>query len=535
MNFVAEQRGNLSNRTTSIIIQDGEETLFNIELSGQQNTKADWLDCFNYLHRTNPGELKGLLAAIPALLQSGVDEDAFPTYSLILEALLEWTGQAQTLPAETFTEYTVRILLDLHQQLEQALLQSTEQLEHPLFQFIVATPSSKFYEAIFTQGNEEPLRIQIPRDKFDKAPIPVSQAVLTLAYERQPESIVQFISDYSYFQAHITNDNSKTFEIFISISKALVKLIKQETLNLGMYTSQVPDICTFIVKNERNSEEQKAYLEHILSSLEGIEQRLERLDTIIRDIKDEISQRRSGNTDQESENEYRRLMHVISVISDHYLKYYDLERSATFWEKANSKDPLLWFFLALHRWPHYFVIAQLLLLGLPSFYAIQHWLCQKSCPPAVNGPLVLRATDPAFIVMLLWYAFMVLLLALILVQTLRKRWVYSQLLLPRVLGAAIVGLLPLILNDQSWLIGIENNVVNWTLMVLFTYAGSFIYMFIEVFNTLKFVQGRSMMAEVLKVSMTFWYCFDRNTVYCYHYIDADTSCDSAKPTTYRTR
>jgi hypothetical protein len=489
MNFIARQRGNVYNRSTSIIIQDGEETIFNIELPDQENTIAGWRTCFTYLHNTNPDELNDLFAAIPHLLKTEVDEDAHPTYSLILRALFEWTGQAHTLPAETFTVYNLQMLLDLHKQLEQAL-----------FHFTVATPNSEFYEAVFTQANEEPLRIRIPRDKFDKAPIQVSQAVLTLAYERQPEPIGHFISDYIHFQAHITNDNSKTFEIFICISKALIKLIKQETTSLGMYISQVPDICTFIVKNERDGEEQKAYLEHILSSLERIEQRLARLDTIVTGIKDEISQSKVENTNQQRENEYRRLMHVISVISDHYLKYYDLERSATFWEKANSKDPLLWFFLALHRWPIFFVLGQILLLGLPSFYAFQHWLCQQSCPPQANGPLLLKASDPAFIVMLLWYALILLLLSLILVQTLRKRWLYSQLLLPRVLGAAIVGLLPLVLNDQSWLIGIQNNAINWSLLVLFTYAGSFVYMFIEVFNTLKFVQGRSMMTEVLRVS-----------------------------------
>jgi hypothetical protein len=79
----------------------------------------------------------------------------------------------------------------------------------------------------------------------------------------------------------------------------------------------------------------------------------------------------------------------------------------------------------------------------------------------------------------------------------RKRWLYSQLLLPRLLGAAIVGLLPLLLNDQSWSIGVQSSMFNWGLLALFTYIGSFIYIFIEVHSIKKFIKGHSI-AQALK-------------------------------------
>ena len=81
----------------------------------------------------------------------------------------------------------------------------------------------------------------------------------------------------------------------------------------------------------------------------------------------------------------------------------------------------------------------------------------------------------------------------------RKRWLYSQLLLPRLLGAAIVGLLPLLLNDQSWNIGILSSLFNSVFLALFTYTGSFIYVFIEVHNIKKFIKGYSI-AQALKES-----------------------------------
>ena len=120
-----------------------------------------------------------------------------------------------------------------------------------------------------------------------------------------------------------------------------------------------------------------------MSSFEAVEQKLERLNGIITDVKNEISPGRildKANVRQFKEDSYRRLMHVISVISGHYLRLYDFDSSANFWRKAKSKDPVLWFFLALHRWPYLFLVFLIALLSLPSIYAYQHWLTGEKCP-----------------------------------------------------------------------------------------------------------------------------------------------------------
>jgi hypothetical protein len=414
-----------------------------------------------------------------------INEEAYPTYLHMLRALFKWLEEIQE---QTTTAYDFETLHKLYKELECAL-----------FHFQVDTPNSDFYEAVFSQPGEELLRIPIPRDKFDKSPAQVSHAVLTLACERRPEPIEYFTNHYIHFQAHIVKDDPgdpTTFKVFTGLSKALVKLIKQESTRLGIYISLVPDICTFIVKNELDNEEQKTYLEPILSSLEHIEQRLERLDVIIKDIQNEITQAQRkdhSSLTQQKEYEHRRLMHVISLISAHYLTLYDLSHSANFWKKAKIKDPLLWFFLTLHGWPFLYLIGEVLLLGICSFFAYQY---PESGKP---GPVMVNASDPLFLSILIWYVLFFLLVFFILLQIVRKRWLYSQLLLPRILGAAIVGLFPLLLNDQSWLIGIQTSLINWLLLALITYAGSYIYMFIDVYNKLKFVPGRSM-TDILGVS-----------------------------------
>ncbi len=488
MNFIARQTGNIYDSITAVIIQDGADTVFNVQLPSQDDTIAGWRSLLSYLHNTDLDELNNLLASIPQLLETDVDEEAHATYLHMLRALFKWLEEIQE---QASTAYDFQTLHKLY-----------KQLEHALFHFKVDDSHNGFYEAVFSQPGEELLKIDIPRDKFDKSPVPVSQVVLTRACESYPEQIEQFIDDYVYFQEHIVKDNSKTFEVFICLSKALINLIKQGMARLGMYISHVPDICTFIVKNEPDAEEQKVYLEPILRSSEKFEKKSERLHGIIKDIKNEIPQEQAENqfySKQQKEDGHRRLMHVISVISNHYLTLYDLDHSASFWKKAKTKDPLLWFFLTFHRRPLLYLTGEVLLLIVPFIFAYQHLDAYLNLENGKLDPRMVTASDPVFLSILIWYVLLFLLAFSILVQIVRKRWVYSQLLLPRILGAVIVGLLPLLLYDQSWLIRIQNNLINWLLVALFTYIGSFTYMLIDIYNKLKFIPGRSM-SEVLRVS-----------------------------------
>src|SRR5438552_10772239 len=121
---------------------------------------------------------------------------------------------------------------------------------------------------------------------------------------------------------------------------------------------------------------------------------------------------------------------------------------------------------------------------------------EKICPPALDS------YGAEFIIMLtwlIWYVFLVVFLLFVFTQIMRKRWLYSQLLLPRILGAAIVGLLPLLFSDQAWNIGILSSVLNWAFFALLTYIASFVYIFIEVQSIKKSIKGHSL-AQALKES-----------------------------------
>src|SRR6266568_7451233 len=500
MKFLVGPKENPSDTTTSVIIQDGADTLFHLELPDRQNTIAGWYILFTYLRRTRPQELNDLLGSIPQLLEEiQADEDAYPTFLTLLHSLFKW-AEIHEPQEQISTQNDIPNLYGLHQQLKRAL-----------FFEVITSPDNEFYEAVFPHPGQEKLRVRISSGLFDRSPVQTSQVLLKKAYERDPKCIEYFINYYPYFQEYVISADSTTFNVFTGLSKALVKSIKQENANLGVYISLVPDICTFIVKKELDSEEQKEYLEPILRSFETVEEKLERLNGIITDVKNEIALRlipHQANVRQFQEDGHRRLMHVISLISDHYLRLYDLDSSANFWRKAKSKDPVLWFFLILHRWPFFYLFFQIALLSLPSVYAYQHGLTVQHCPlilgspdPAIRQacPQVLDPASPEFIVMLTWYVLLLLLLFFIFRQIMRKRWLYSQLLLPRLLGAAIVGLLPLLLNDQSWNIGILSSAFNAGLLALLTYTGSFIYIFIEVHNIKKFIKGHSI-AQALKES-----------------------------------
>src|SRR2546428_1369108 len=95
MKFLVSPKENFSTATVSLIIRDGADTIFHIELPDGQNNVAGWYNRFTYLRKTQAQELNELLGAIPRLLEIQVDEAAHPTYLNVLHALFEWTEKEQ--------------------------------------------------------------------------------------------------------------------------------------------------------------------------------------------------------------------------------------------------------------------------------------------------------------------------------------------------------------------------------------------------------------------------------------------------------
>jgi hypothetical protein len=490
MEFIV-QKGQSESDPINIIIQDDDDStvFFYKELPVAEDNIDGWRSRLSYLQATNPEALDALLGAIPQLLERRISVGARQTYLNVLHAIF------RLLEEETPTEADA----------PQHEAQLYRQLEQSLFRF-QCRRQLKYYVTTFSLPKGEAHTIRISCDNFDRSPVEVSQARLADACQRNLQQICYLIENHIHFQTGLAQADSTTIKMFTCLSKALVNLIKQESSSLGTYISVIPSICTFIVKNElEHIEEQKVYLEPILNSRDGEEKKLKRLYDIIKDIEGDIhreQQQQATNhpdSDQGRRDGNRRLTQVIGLISDHYLKRYDLDHSADFWSKAKSKDLALLFFLTLHRRPYIPLFFQLLPLIVLFFFAYQHWNTSAPPPTIPPPPITLNLFDPQSLAILACYIPFLFLLIATLIQIARKRWLYSQLLLPRLLGAAIVGMIPLLLNDQSWQIGIQSSPVNWLLLASLTYTASFVYMFIEVYNTVKFVQGRSV-ADALKAS-----------------------------------
>lgn len=469
------------------IVQDGEKTLFNLELSEEANNVPGWKARLEFMNETQTDDLEDLLCAVPQLLRASVSEDANYTYLEFLHAVFGFLEPfvSQGTPTEDWARY----------------VHLYKQLERFLFHFKAERQLRRYAVAFFEAGKKK-WQYPLLGDEFDEAPVQVCCTALTEQYHEDPEEVRDFIENYTHFQAGVVESDPTTIKVFVSLSKALVDLIQQRIAHLGMYVSVIPEICAFVVKNELEGvEEQKTYLEPILHSYENESKKSKRLDEIVEDIKQDIRRSQQGDDEnppglhQRGENgDHKRLIQVVSLISEHYLNLYDLDRSIDFWEKAESRDPVLRFFLVLHRRPCYVLFSQLVPLIVLSFFACWNW------STAAHSPLTLGLLDWRSILMLAWYAVFLVLLFAILIQVLRGRWLYSQLVLPRLLGASVVGLAVLVLDSFPWKIGVRCSLVTWLLVILFTYLGSFLYVFIEIYNTTKFVRGRSIQ-DALKSSV----------------------------------
>src|SRR6266567_276850 len=182
MKFLVSPKEDPSNTTTSVIIQDGADTIFHLELPSEQNNIAGWYIRFTYLRITQPQELNELLGAIPQLLEIQVDEDAYPTYLNVLHALFKWAEKEKhELQEQSSTENDIPNLYGLHQQ-----------LEHALFFEVIATPNNEYYNAVFPLPGQEKLGVRISSSLFNKSPVQTSQVILKKAHEREPKCIEYF-------------------------------------------------------------------------------------------------------------------------------------------------------------------------------------------------------------------------------------------------------------------------------------------------------------------------------------------------------
>lgn len=456
-----------------LTITDRNGVLFKQEMTDFPDTIDTWFGMLRLLDTVGSKQLGDLLDAIPDLLRATVSNNCHDTYFNLLHAIFKWLREERDIEDQSQRWYA------LFNELEQAL-----------FRFTISEPVRGFYLAVFSCNSEEKLKVLIPLREFRDSPIPVCQIIMARAYQERKVDSLYFINNYQHFHLNVarlnqgTEEGRRTAQTFVSLSKALIILIKQGVADLGIYESLIPEICTFIVKRETDIEEQKRYLEYILESREDENAKTQRLDEII-----------AACCAQQGTDETR-LMQVISIISDHYLRLYDFKRSDHFWRKVRTNDFLLKLLLSFHKHPLHYLLIQIgmliLLFAIVWLPSVFHW----QIPTSLSGgllPTTLSYIPPLLILIAVGFVVLSAVLK-------SKRWLYSQLLLPRLVGAAIVGMFPLLFNSQSWLLGLQSRPIPWLLLLLLTYISSFAYMFIEVYKTMKFVKGRSL-EEALRTSV----------------------------------
>ena len=316
-------------------------------------------------------------------------------------------------------------------------------------------PSKK--KAFFRLPEETSHALATVLDNFDL----LGEIVVQQSNESRPEKAAFTLSSFSNF--------AKTLVAFLDQSPEF--MFMRKPVSFVLLKVRIPELCAFIVGNRHDRfEDRKPYLERIFNSDESPDNKNERLLRLAREIKE----RDKGNphTDQP------RLKLIIGAISEYYLGQYELDRVARFWRILEKRDWLLRGVLSFYRWPWAYLAVAL------SFMAIS----------GLGVFANLRPPDSHIHMSVSWLTIGLVVVAALLpalfgLGTLIIRFVrvirgggldYIDLFLPRLLGAIVVGLSVLILQDTSWRIGLAMEWINVALTCFFVYSLSFVYIFVDV-------------------------------------------------------
>jgi hypothetical protein len=409
------------------------------------------------------------------------EENLPPTFYRILLALLR------------FLERPESELLDTRQNAQQVIRQLLKQ--NKKFNFRAAYENDTYSYGLIVNGNtfsfthsEDAGLIGVPQSWWSHA--------ISELYRQDTVNLREVLVNYQLLrevvlQQSMLSDRPETVDFtwhsFANFLKALIEFLDQSNDFLTL-RGKITDLCMFIVENEHDSfEEQKRYLQRILISEEALNIKIERLINIVWDVQEDARRDPTGNQ--------MRLTAIIGSISDHYLSQYDLDQAAYFWEPLKDRDWLLRSILSFYRWPGRYAIGILVFIGLASFVIISDLFpvgITFTNLTIVNGPFLAGTTIHSI---LAWLSMALVLLAfvpaLIALGTVLWRFLtqrgleYVELFLPRLLGAIVVGLSILLLQDTAWNIGLHLDALNLTLVCLAVYTLSFAYIFIDVHKTLR--------------------------------------------------
>jgi len=453
----------------AILLSDTNDVIFHLRVP--QDAISAWLKGFLLLMKTSDGSLQcqRLVQSADQIRWCNLGEEAYHvTFWKIIYAL------------QRFLAHSASASLSGRQNAQQAIKRFLKEK----INFRTVYDKKGYYYSVLVNG-------KIVLDEFRPLSIlSVEEASqndireelwlssLCRLYEKNTDTLHEILIHYDLLYeavAQLVKEEPQTASFilrsFSNFSKALLKVLDQFS-GLAPFLQKIPDLCAFIIKNEyENFEEQKYYLERLLKCNETPAAKFERLESIVQDAREDAKRNPTTNGS--------RLMKIIGPISDYYLRQYDLDRAAGFWDFVEKKDWLLSFILSYYRSPLRYAFYAILFMVLTGASMLIH-----DC--SVTGMIHKIFSWLSAGLLSLAPGLVLAGLILILWRFLKRSGVdYVELFMPRLLGAIVVGLSILLLEDVTWKIGLQ---IKWPILILVciaVYELSFIYIFIDVHKTLR--------------------------------------------------
>lgn len=277
-----------------------------------------------------------------------------------------------------------------------------------------------------------------------------------------------------------------------------------------------PGIYEFIFINESSIEQRKTYLDKFVASEEDYVTQQRTFDNIIRGLKREQA-------------DLAVVREAAVLIAEYYLKVYDLANAAKVLKDAQSQErrgnSVSGDFRAPHGKSHNHpasvneCLARLLLKMASSMYSkTSHWVAGFGMLLlALLGPALLRAylvpaTSPlhqllgwaSLGVLALFYLGTILLPAVVLYKSRRDKLPYFQLFFPRLLGATVVGFMPLVFDTTPWQIGSDSGWLTIILIGALAYLASVVYLHLDAHKMLATIRSSEWKSILRAASQLFW-------------------------------
>ncbi len=160
---------------------------------------------------------------------------------------------------------------------------------------------------------------------------------------------------------------------------------------------------------------------------------------------------------------------LIHIISDQYLRHYDIENAFTFWEKLKDSPSALWVLLRIFAGNHPSILFGVFLVTL-VLLEIEMSLGKD----AAMATIIMAVTVAgALMMLLLWFAFDFIR---------RKGYAFGHLLWQRLIGASILGLSVIALTPEGWQIGLFSPWGNWALVTLGGFSLAWFFLFFKIYQ-----------------------------------------------------